>query len=469
MRTRLTRPGLLIDGAHSDHPYEYDGTAPRGSKGEHMSHALLITGAHLLGEGRADILVEAGRISRIGHDLTAPEGVRTIDAAGLVALPGFVDPHTHLREPGREDAETVATGARAAARGGYTAVMAMANTTPVTDTAAAAEWVYDRGQEAEHVDVHPVGAVTVGLAGEELSEIDAMHASRAAVSMFSDDGKCVHDPVLMRRALQTVAKFGGVVAQHAQDPRLAPHTSCCNEGPVSERLELPGWPAVAEEIIIARDIVLAGATGSRLHVCHVSTAGSVELIRWGKSQGVAVTAEATPHHLALTAELLENYESVFKVNPPLRSMDDVAALREGVADGTIDVIGTDHAPHAQADKDRDFTEAAFGMVGLETALSVISTHLVRTGRMTWADVAQVMSVRPAKLAGLSDQGRPLAVGEPANIALVDPEAVVVVDREDTESKSRNNPFHGRELTGRVVATVLRGRPTFLDGSTDLEV
>ncbi|MDO5626890.1 MAG: dihydroorotase [Mobilicoccus sp.] len=430
---------------------------------------ILIQGADLLGEGRADILVREGRIAEIGTGLNAPEGARTIDADGLVALPGFVDPHTHLREPGREDTETIATGARAAAAGGYTAVMAMANTTPVTDTGVAAEWVHDRGQQAPHVDVFPVGAVTKGLAGEELAELGLMNASRAGVAMFSDDGKCVHDPLLMRRALEYVTAFGGVIAQHAQDPRLAPHTACCHEGPVSGRLGLPGWPAVAEESIIARDIMLTKAAGSRLHVCHVSTAGSVELIRWGKSLGVDITAEATPHHLALTVDLLESYDSVYKVNPPLRSMEDVEALRAGVADGTIDVIGTDHAPHGLADKQHDFQIATFGMLGLETALSVVSTHLVATGAMTWADVAQSMSVRPARIAGLEGHGGPLEAGEPANITLVDPAAQVTVDREDTESLSRNNPWHGLELTGRVVTTILRGTPTFLDGAvTDLE-
>lgn len=429
---------------------------------------LLITGADILGEGRADILVRDGVVSEIGTGLSAPDDVRRIDADGLVALPGFVDPHTQLREPGREDTETIASGARAAAVGGYTAVMAMANTTPVTDTATAAEWIHDKGRRAPHVDVFPVGAVTKGLAGEELAELGLMHRSRARVSMFSDDGKCVHDPVLMRRALEYVSAFGGVVAQHAQDPRLAPHTACCHEGPYSGLLGLPAWPAAAEESIIARDIMLAKAARSRLHVCHVSTAGSVELIRWGKSQGVEVTAEATPHHLALTVELLESYDSVYKVNPPLRAMEDVEALRAGVADGTIDVIGTDHAPHGLHDKQHDFEIATFGMLGLETALSVVSTHLVAPGRMTWRDVAESMSVRPAKLAGLAGHGRPVAAGEPANIALVDPAATVVIDREQTESLSRNNPWHGRELTGRVVATVLRGRPTYLEGRvTDL--
>ncbi|WP_168581247.1 dihydroorotase [Gephyromycinifex aptenodytis] len=423
---------------------------------------ILITGADILGEGRADVLIRDGAIAEIGSGLDAQDAQR-IDADGLIALPGLVDPHTHLREPGREDTETIASGARAAAAGGYTAVMAMANTTPVTDTATAAEWVYDRGMQAPHVDVFPVGAVSKGLAGAELAELGLMNRSRAGVRMFSDDGKCVADPVLMRRALEYVTAFGGVIAQHAQDPVLAPHTSCCDEGPYSGQLGLPGWPAVAEESIIARDIMLAKAAGSRLHVCHVSTAGSVELIRWGKAQGVDVTAEATPHHLALSVELLQSYDSVYKVNPPLRSAEDIEALRAGLADGTIDVVGTDHAPHGLADKQHDFEIAAFGMLGLETAVSVICTHLVREGRMSWADVAQAMSVRPARLAGLTGHGRPLAAGEPANITLVDPQASVVVDRDASQSRSRNNPWHGRELHGRVVATLLRGQATLLDG------
>lgn len=422
---------------------------------------LLIRGADLLGEGRADLLVRDGVIVEVGS--VAENGARVLDADGLVALPGFVDPHTHLREPGREDTETIASGARAAAVGGYVALMAMANTTPVTDTPGAAEWVLDRGLAAPHADVHPIGAVTKGLAGTELAEIGLMARSRAKVRMFSDDGKCVHDPLLMRRALEYVKTFGGVVAQHSQDPRLAPPTACCNEGPWSGRLGLPGWPAVAEESIIARDIMLARTTGSRLHVCHLSTAGSVDLVRWAKAQGLQVTAEATPHHLALTDDLLASYDSVYKVNPPLRTPEDVEALRAGLADGTIDVVGTDHAPHGLHDKQHDFTIAAFGMIGLEAALAVVSTQLVVPGRMTWADVAQAMSVRPARLAGLTGHGRPLAVGEPANIALVDPQASITIDREASQSLSRNNPWHGRELRGAVVGTLLRGRTTYWGG------
>ena len=423
---------------------------------------LVITGADLLGQGRADIVISDGVITSVGTG-SGSAGARRIDADGLVALPGLVDVHTHLREPGREDTETIDSGARAAAAGGYVALMAMANTTPVTDTPGAAEWVYDRGAATPYADVHPAGAVTKGLAGQELAEIGLMARSRAKVRMFSDDGKCVHDPLVMRRALEYVTTFDGVIAQHAQDPRLAPHTSCCDEGPYSGRLGLPGWPAVAEESIIARDIMLTKATGSRLHVCHVSTAGSVELIRWAKAQGVSVTAEVTPHHLALTVDLLESYDSVFKVNPPLRTPEDVEALRAGLADGTIDVVGTDHAPHGLHDKQHDFTVAVFGMLGLETALPVVATHLVATGRMTWADVARIMSTAPAAIAGLSEHGRPLEVGEPANLVLIDPAATRTVDRESTQSRSRNNPWHGRELTGAVVTTILRGTPTYLDG------
>jgi len=424
---------------------------------------MLVKGADLLGEGRADILVRDGRIEAVGADLDVPKGAETIDADGLIALPGLVDIHTHLREPGREDAETILTGSQAAATGGYVAVMAMANTAPVTDTAILAEWVWEQGRRSAYADVFPIGAVTKGLAGEQLAELGLMHRSRAAVRMFSDDGKCVHDPQVMRRALEYVKGFDGVIAQHAQDPRLAPHTACCHEGPASGRLGLPGWPAVAEETIIARDVMLARQSDSRLHVCHLSTAGSVAIVRWAKAQGIAVTAEVTPHHLLLTTDLLASYDPVYKVNPPLRPAEDVAAVREALADGTIDAVATDHAPHALDDKQHDFQVAAFGMLGLETALSVVTEVMVRPGLMSWADVAQAMSVRPARIAGLGQHGRPLAAGEPANITLVDPAATVRVDRDASRSKSRNNPYHGRELHGRVVTTLLRGVPTMLDG------
>nr|WP_218880396.1 dihydroorotase [Kineosphaera limosa] len=424
---------------------------------------MLIKGADLLGQGRADILIDGGRITQVGSIHSGPDGTQVIDADGLVALPGLVDLHTHLREPGREDAETVATGSAAAAAGGYTAVLAMANTDPVTDTAEAAEHVFDLGRRAGLVDVVPVGAVSKGLAGQELAELGLMARSRARVRIFSDDGRCVHDARLMRRALDYLKPFGGLVSQHAQDPRLADANACCHEGELSGRLGLPGWPGAAEEVIVARDVMLARHTGGRVHVAHVSTAGSLEVIRWAKAAGIQVTAEVTPHHLLLTTDLLTGYDPTFKVNPPLRPSEDAHALREALADGTIDVVATDHAPHARNDKEHAFVTAAFGMVGLETALPVISTVMVREGLLTWADVARVMSATPARLAQLEGQGRPLEAGEPGNVTLLDPAAVHTVNRDDSLSQGRNNPWHGRELTGKVVATVLRGRVTARDG------
>jgi dihydroorotase len=428
--------------------------------------SLIIKGADLLGAGRQDLLIRDGVITEIGSSVAgaAPPGTETIDADGLVALPGLVDLHTHLREPGREDAETIASGSAAAAIGGFTAILAMANTTPVTDTAEAAERVLDLGQLTALVDVQPVGAVTKGLAGEELAELGLMARSRARVRVFSDDGKCVHDARVMRRALEYVKAFGGVVSQHAQDPKLADRSACCHEGELSGRLGLPGWPGIAEEVIVARDVMLARHTGSRVHVAHVSTAGSVEVIRWAKAQDIAVTAEVTPHHLMLTTDLLAGYDPTFKVNPPLRPSEDVEALRAALADGTIDAVATDHAPHARHDKEHAFVDAAFGMLGLETALSVISDVMVGSGLLDWAGVAQVMSVRPARIAGLSGHGRPIAVGEPANLTLIDPLATVTVDRDASMSLSRNNPWHGRTLRGAVHATLLRGQPTVLKGA-----
>src|SRR5690242_8684671 len=425
--------------------------------------ALLITGADLAGAGAQDLLVEDGRIVEVGTVRSA-KGADVLDADGLVALPGLVDLHTHLREPGREDAETIASGSAAAAVGGYTAVLAMANTSPVTDTAEAAERILDLGRAAGLVDVVPVGAVTKGLAGEELAELGLMHRSRAQVSVFSDDGHCVHDSRVMRRALEYVRAFGGVVSQHAQDPHLAGPQACAHEGELSGRLGLPGWPGIAEESIVARDVMLARHTGSRVHVAHVSTAGTVEVIRWAKAQGVDVTAEVTPHHLLLTTDLLADYDPVYKVNPPLRPEEDVRALRAALADGTIDAVATDHAPHARHDKEHAFIDAAFGMLGLETALPVVSEVMVGSGLLDWAGVAQVMSVRPARIAGLTGHGRPLAVGEPAHLTLVDPSATTRVDRDASVSLSRNNPWHGRSLTGAVHATVLRGRVTAQKGA-----
>jgi dihydroorotase len=335
----------------------------------------------------------------------------------------------------------------------------MANTNPVTDTAEAAERVYDLGRAAGIVDVQPVGAVTKGLAGEELAELGLMARSRARVRVFSDDGKCVGDARVMRRALEYVKAFGGVISQHSQDPSLAPHASCCHEGPISGELGLPGWPGVAEEVIVARDVMLARHTGSRVHVAHVSTAGSVEVVRWAKAQGIDVTAEVTPHHLLLTTDLLRGYDPIFKVNPPLRPQEDVEALRAALVDGTIDAVATDHAPHARHDKEHAFVDAAFGMLGLETALSVVATVMLEQG-LDWAGIARVMSTNPAAIAGLEGHGREIAAGEPANLVLVDPSASYVVDRDESLSLSRNNPWHGRTVTGRVVGTWLRGTRTF---------
>ncbi len=422
---------------------------------------FLIRGAAVLGKERTDLLLQDGFIAEIGSGLDAGSAV-VIDADGLVALPGMVDPHTHLREPGREDAETVETGSRAAALGGYTAVHAMANSSPVADTAGVVEQVFSLGREAGWVDVRPVGAVTVGLAGKQLAELGAMADSRARVRIFSDDGICVSDPVIMRRALEYVKAFDGVIAQHAQEPRLTEGAQM-NEGKVSAVLGLAGWPAVAEESIIARDVLLAQHVGSRLHICHVSTAGSVELIRWAKARGIKVTAEVTPHHLWLTEELVRSYNPVYKVNPPLRAEEDVLALRAALADGTIDVIGTDHAPHPSEAKDCEWAQAAMGMTGLETALSVVQHTMIESGLLDWAGFARVTSSTPANIGRLADQGRPLQVGEPANLVLVDPAARWTVDPQAMATKGRNSPFSGRELPGAVIATFFRGHPTVLDG------
>jgi dihydroorotase len=427
--------------------------------------AYLIRGARVLGGEPADLLLRDGVLASVGAAGSAdvPAGAQTLDADGMVALPGLVDLHTHLREPGREDAETVETGSRAAALGGFTCVHAMANTDPVADTAGVVEQVWRLGRRAGWVDVRPVGAVTVALAGERLAELGAMADSAAGVRVFSDDGRCVHDAVLMRRALEYVKAFDGVVAQHAQEPRLTDGAQM-HEGPLSGVLGLQGWPAVAEEAVIARDVLLAGHVGSRLHVCHVSTAGSVEIIRWAKSRGVAVTAEVTPHHLLLTDEAVRGYDPVFKVNPPLRTPEDVAALREALADGTIDVVATDHAPHTVEDKDCEWAAAAMGMTGLETALSVVQAAMVDTGLVGWDDVARVMSTAPARIGRVPGQGRGLAAGEPANVVLVDPSARWTVDASAMATMGRNTPFAGLELPGRVVATFLRGHPTVLDGA-----
>ncbi|MEU0404358.1 dihydroorotase [Streptomyces sp. NPDC006197] len=421
----------------------------------------LIRGAKVLGGDVQDVLIDGETIAQVGTGLSA-EGATVIEADGRILLPGLVDLHTHLREPGREDSETVLTGTRAAASGGYTAVFAMANTHPVADTAGVVEQVYRLGKESGYCDVQPIGAVTVGLEGKKLAELGAMHDSAAGVTVFSDDGKCVDDAVIMRRALEYVKAFGGVVAQHAQEPRLTEGAQM-NEGVVSAELGLGGWPAVAEESIIARDVLLAEHVGSRVHICHLSTAGSVEIVRWAKSRGIDVTAEVTPHHLLLTDELVRSYNPVYKVNPPLRTEKDVLALREALADGTIDIVATDHAPHPHEDKDCEWAAAAMGMVGLETALSVVQQTMVETGLLDWAGVADRMSFAPARIGRAQGHGRPVSAGEPANLTLVDPAYRGVVDPADFASRSRNTPYEGRELPGRVTHTFLRGRATVVDG------
>jgi dihydroorotase len=420
-----------------------------------------------LGGAATDLLIRDGVVAQIGTGQSVA-GAQVLDAAGLVALPGLVDLHTHLREPGREDAETVQTGTAAAARGGYTAVHAMANTEPVADTAGVVEQIWRLGREAGYCDVRPVGAVTAGLQGSRLAELGAMADSAARVRVFSDDGRCVSDAVLMRRALEYVKAFDGVIAQHAQEPRLTDGAQV-NEGEVSGRLGLTGWPAVAEEAIIARDCLLSAHVGSALHVCHVSTAGSVEIIRWAKAKGWRVTAEVTPHHLLLTDELVAGYDPVYKVNPPLRTRSDVDALRAALADGTLDCVATDHAPHPVEDKETEWQAAAFGMTGLETAVRVVHAAMVETGLLDWAGVADRMSVRPAVIGRLTGadgalaHGRLLTPGAPANIVLYDPQARSVVDPALHASRSRNTPFAGMALPGQVVATFLRGEPTVLDG------
>lgn len=404
---------------------------------------MKISNAKLANGNLVNIEISNGLISKVDK-ATAGKVTDGIDAKSKLIIPGLVDLHTHLREPGREDAETVLTGSKSAVAGGYTAVSAMANTNPVADNAGVVEQIYRLGKSAGLVDVNPIGAVTKGLLGEQLAEMGAMADSIARVRIFSDDGKCVFDPLIMRRALEYVKTFDGIIAQHAQEPRLTVNAQM-NEGIISARIGLPGWPAIAEEAIIARDILLAEHVQSRLHICHVTTAGGVELIRWAKQRGIQVTAEVTPHHLLLTDELVENYDPIYKVNPPLRTEKDVQALREGLAEGVIDVVATDHAPHPSEDKDCEFQAGAFGMVGLETALSVVVKTMIETKLMTWSDLIDRMSIAPARIAGYTNQGNEIAVGNSANLILIDQDRKWRVDRDKLKSKSKNTPFNGMEL------------------------
>jgi len=426
-----------------------------------MSESILIQSAAIEGGERADILIEGGVITEVGAGLSR-EGARVIDAEGLIALPGLVDLHVHLREPGYEASETILTGTRAAAAGGFTAVFAMPNTLPVADSASVVEREIELGEAAGYATVQPIGAVTIGQQGAALSDIEGMAESKAAVRVFSDDGFCVSDPLLMRQALERVAAFDGVIAQHAQDPRLTEGAQM-NEGVVSAELGLAGWPAVAEESIIARDVLLAEHFGARLHVCHLSTAGSVDIIRWAKARGITVTAEVTPHHLLLTDELVRTGDPRYKVNPPLRRDEDVLAVRQGLADGTIDIVATDHAPHPAEAKTGDWSRAANGMVGLESALRVVHQTMVATGLLTWVDVARVMSKTPARIGSLAGHGTPLEAGQPAEIVLYDPEAGGEFTVADLRGQSTNTPYGGRDLPGSVRWTIHRGYLTLADG------
>ncbi|QTI67029.1 dihydroorotase [Gordonia polyisoprenivorans] len=414
------------------------------------------------GEDTVDVAVVDGVITEIGTSVTVPDGAERIDGAGAVLLPGFVDLHTHLREPGREDTETIRTGSRAAALGGYTAVFAMANTDPVADNSTITDSVWRIGRDVGLVDVHPVGAVTVGLGGEQLAEMGMMAAGVAGVRMFSDDGKCVHDPLIMRRALEYATGLGVLIAQHAEEPRLT-KGAVAHEGPNAARLGLTGWPRAAEESIVVRDALLARDAGARVHICHASTEGTVELVRWAKEQGISITAEVTPHHLLLTDERLATYDAVNKVNPPLREARDTAALVQALAEGIIDCVATDHAPHASQDKCCEFAQAKPGMLGLETALPIIVATMVEPGLLDWRGVARVMSERPAQIVGLTDQGRPIAVGEPANLTLVDPSSPWVVRGDELASLSSNTPYEEMTMPARVSATLLRGVVTARDG------
>ncbi|GJF08822.1 dihydroorotase [Mycolicibacterium cyprinidarum] len=428
---------------------------------------VVIRGVRLYGEGDGvDVLVGDGQIKAIGADLAGAErpeeGWHIIEAEGQILLPGFVDLHTHLREPGREYAEDIETGSAAAALGGYTAVFAMANTDPVADSAVVTDHVWHRGQQVGLVDVHPVGAVTVGLKGKQLTEMGLMAAGVGQVRMFSDDGVCVDDPLVMRRALEYATGLGVLIAQHAEEPRLTAG-AVAHEGPNAARLGLTGWPRVAEESIVVRDALLARDAGARVHICHASTAGTVELVRWAKEQGISITAEVTPHHLLLDDTRLYTYDGRNRVNPPLREVSDAIALRQAVADGVIDCVATDHAPHAEHEKMCEFAHARPGMLGLQTALSVVVEALVIPGLLTWRDVARVMSESPARIVGLPDQGRPLEVGEPANLTVIDPAATWTVAGPELASRSDNTPYQDMVLPAVVTATMLRGRVTARHG------
>lgn len=420
---------------------------------------LLIKNIRLYGEGEpTNVLIRGGVIDAIGPEVQA-EGAETIDGGGNVLLPGLVDMHVHLREPGREDTETIESGSKAAAKGGFTAVFTMANTTPVTDQPIIAESVWAKSQALGLCDVHPVGSITKGLEGKSLTEFGMMARSDAKVRMFSDDGKCVQNPQLMRRALEYAKGMDVLLAQHAEDDRMTGGSSA-HEGENAARLGLRGWPRVAEESIVARDALLARDYGNRVHICHASTQGTVELLQWAKEHDIPLTAEVTPHHLLMTDDKLRTYDGLFRVNPPLREQRDTEALRQALLDGTIDCVATDHAPHGSEDKCVEFENARPGMLGLESSLAVITKLFVETGLADWRFIARVMSERPAEITRLPGHGRPLEVGEPANLTIVDPQHHWVSDSAQLASKSQNNPYAGEEFGARVTHTILRGSVTF---------
>ncbi len=423
-----------------------------------MAADVLIAGGEVIdevGRRRADVLVSEGAIKAVGERIDAPRGTQRLDAAGCWVSPGLVDLHTHLRQPGMEEAETVESGTRAAALGGYTAVVAMPNTDPPIDSAGVVKEVLSLAAGAS-CEVHPAGAITVGRKGERLAPMAELAA--LGVTLFTDDGNGVQDSRLMRRALEYATALGVTLAQHCEDEGLAAGGHV-HEGEWSSRLGLPGVPAEAEELMVARDLTLARLTGGRLHLLHLSTAGSVELVRRAKADGAVVTAEAAPHHFTLTHELVRSYDPVFKVNPPLRTPADVSAVRAGLADGTIDAVATDHAPHLQEAKEAPFDEAPPGMLGLETALPLALREL----RLPPREALALLSWKPARIAGLADHGKPILPGRPANICVVDPRAQWVVRPDFLASRSRNTPYTGRTLTGRVRHTVLHGEPVVVDG------
>jgi dihydroorotase len=421
---------------------------------------MLITGGTVLdqtGERRADVRIADGVVSEVGEGLSAADGEATLDAAGCVVSPGFVDLHTHLREPGKEEAETIETGSRAAAKGGFTCVVAMPNTDPTQDSVSVVEFVRAQGEAAGLCDVRPSGSITIGRRGEQLSPLAEL--AGAGVHLFTDDGDGVQDPLLMRRALEYAGDLGIVLAQHCEVKRLT-EGAVMHEGHCCSRFGLPGWPSIAEELMVFRDLELVRLTGAPVHILHLSTARSVELVRAAKADGLPVTAEATPHHISLTDELLSGYSALYKVNPPLRTMADVEAVRAGLADGTIDAIATDHAPHAPETKEEPLDHAPPGMLGLETALGVSVASL----DVPLADVVAALSWKPAAIGGVADDhGRPVVAGEPANLTVFDPTVEWEVVPTELASKSRNTPYVGVALQGRVRHTVLRGNPTVRDG------